>query len=185
MDDSGNIFYRFPAAQVTALEKKQQNRLKRDSGSSTNGLPKEERWSFSLADPSQKFMSAALGVANFVGVIWLSSLMTDPQVLYRNAELVQSVGGFLPALQVYAALFFAIPFLRNFRIGMKNKQIDRRNTLRLQSLLRLGPGRKAARKLMEAKSKAGRKFVGEGFHISSSKGQKTARHSSWKISIVA
>ena len=175
MDDSGNIFYRFPAAQVTALEKKQQNRLKRDSGSSTNGLAKEERWSFSLADPSQKFMSAALGVANFVGVIWLSSLMTDPQVLYRNAELVQSVGGFLPALQVYAALFFAIPFFRNFRIGMKNKQIDRRNTLRLQSLLRLErPDEKLRRKLMEAKSKAGRKFVSEKDSIfsSSGKGQK-------------
>ena len=40
-------------------------------------------------------MSAALGVVNFVGVIWLSSLMSDPQVLYRNAELVQSIGGFL------------------------------------------------------------------------------------------
>jgi hypothetical protein len=157
------------------LEKKQQNRLKRDSGSSTNGLAKEERWSFSLADPSQKFMSAALGVANFVGVIWLSSLMTDPQVLYRNAELVQSVGGFLPALQVYAALFFAIPFFRNFRIGMKNKQIDRRNTLRLQSLLRLErPDEKLRRKLMEAKSKAGRKFVSEKDSIfsSSGKGQK-------------
>ena len=62
MDDSGNIFYRFPAAQVTALEKKQQNRLKRNSGSSTNGLAKEERWSFSLADPSQKFMSASFWI---------------------------------------------------------------------------------------------------------------------------
>ena len=175
MDDSGNIFYRFPAAQVTALEKKQQNRLKRNSGSSTNGLAKEERWSFSLADPSQKFMSAALGVVNFVGVIWLSSLMTDPQVIYRNSELVQSVGGLLPALQVYAALFFAIPFLRNFRIGMKNKQIDQRNTLRLQSLLRLErPDEKLRRKLMEAKSKASRKFVSEADSIfsSSGKGQK-------------
>jgi hypothetical protein len=175
MDDSGNIFYRFPAAQVTALEKKQQNRLKSSSGASTNGLAKEERWSFSLADPSQKFLSAALGVANFVGVIWLSSLMTDPQVIYRNSELVQSVGGFLPALQVYAALFFAIPFLRNFRIGMKNKQIDQRNTLRLQSLLRLErPDEKLRRKLMEAKSKASRKFVSEADSIfsSSGKGQK-------------
>ena len=175
MDDSGNIFYRFPAAQVTALEKKQQNRLKRNSGSSTNGLAKEERWSFSLADPSQKFMSAALGVVNFVGVIWLSSLMSDPQVLYRNAELVQSIGGFLPALQVYAALFFAIPILRNFRIGIKNKQIDQRNTVRLQSLLRLErPDEKLRRKLTEAKSKASRKFVSEVDSIfsSSGKGQK-------------
>ena len=112
-------------------------------------------------------MSAALGVANFVGVIWLSSLMTDPQVLYRNAELVQSVGGFLPALQVYAALFFAIPFLRNFRIGMKNKQIDRRNTFTFAIPVAPGaPGRKAAQETDGSEIKGGQKIrVGEGFHI--------------------
>jgi hypothetical protein len=58
---------------------------------------------------------------------------------------------------------------------MKNKQIDRRNTLRLQSLLRLErPDEKLRRKLMEAKSKASRKFVSEADSIfsSSGKGQK-------------
>jgi hypothetical protein len=182
IDDSGNIFYRFPAAQVTALAKQNKNSKSlaaAASGNSNNttneGLAKEERWSFSLADSSQKFMSAALGVANFVGVIWLSSLMTDPQVIYRNAELVQSVSGFVPALQVYAALFFAIPFLRNFRIGVKNKQIDQRNTLRLQSLLRLErPDEKLRRKLSEAKSKASKKFISEADSIFSSKSSSSS-----------
>ena len=61
----------------------------------------ERRWAFSAASEGQRLGAIALGVANLVGVLFLSNLLGDPAVLRALGQ--SSLGfmtGLFPFLQV-------------------------------------------------------------------------------------
>ena len=75
----GRILYRFPAFQRSAVDWLGRRQVAAGRRSGGGAYFAERRWQFSLAAPSQKFLAAALGVGNLVGVIWLSTLLRCPK----------------------------------------------------------------------------------------------------------
>jgi len=159
---SGSIIYRFPSMETTAGGRATQS--SRDRGES-DALAQEERWAFSLADPSQKVQAALLGVANFVGVIVLSNMINDPSLMYRPPDyiaLARSFAGLLPWLQAYGVLFFVVPAVRFMRNQSKNKAIDERNSSRLLAARRVAsPEPRLAAKLAAAQNAARQRVVSD------------------------
>ena len=115
-------------------------------------------------------MAAALGVFNFVGVVALGVLSSDPQIAMQKAQLVAAVGSLLPGLQAYAVAFFAIPAVRWFVCQRRNAQIDARNAARLEASKQIArPGKLLKEKMDAARRMAtGRRTVTEGSGVFSS-----------------
>lgn len=70
----------------------------------------ESEFELTAASPGQAAAAVALGVANVVGVAVLGGMLQDPT--NRQLLVLQGLGfvmGLMPALQAYAAAFFAIP----------------------------------------------------------------------------
>ena len=129
----------------------------------STGAAEEEEIAFSLATQSQKTMAAALGVFNFVGVVALGVLCSDPSIVMRKPELVAAVTALLPGLKAYAVSFFAIPAARWFMTQKKNAQIEERNALRLEASKQLmRPGKLLQKKLDAAKRVASTRRVVTG-----------------------
>ncbi|WIA33689.1 hypothetical protein OEZ86_006807 [Tetradesmus obliquus] len=135
VDDEGRLLYKFPDLQVVASTPSV--RLT----ASEAKVPLEREWKFSEASPGQQAGALLLGVVNVVGVITLSTMLADPiskLALYRQG--LGFVLGLLPALQAYAAGFFALPALRLFVDGRRNAAIDDRNDNRLEAVSLLQSG---------------------------------------------
>ena len=137
-----------------------------DSGA----LAQEERWAFSLAEPSQRFLAGLLGVANIVGVIILANMINDPKLMYHSREyvdLARSFAGLLPGLFTYGVLFFVVPILRVIRNMGKNRAIDARNNARLLAARRVAnPEPRLAAKLAAASSASSQRVVGDAVYTS-------------------
>lgn len=144
VDQQGNLLYRFPALQATAQEPELppfqsslrwfRPKVAPPPAPSPSLVPLEQPWRFSGADGVQKALVTLLGGANLVGVAWLTSALADPRAV---AILLREGLGFvlelMPALQLYAAAFVAIPLFRLILNEVRNRDIDQRNDARLQA----------------------------------------------------
>ena len=170
---SGEIVYRFEDLESTAggvaAIQAVLDEIPRELGVTTS-VAEEERYKFSLATGGQRTMAAALGVFNFVGVVALGVLSSDPQIAMQKAQLVAAVGSLLPGLQAYAVAFFAIPAVRWFVCQRRNAQIDARNAARLEASKQIArPGKLLKEKMDAARRMAtGRRTVTEGSGVFSS-----------------
>mmetsp|Transcript_7600 Transcript_7600/g.30799 ORF Transcript_7600/g.30799 Transcript_7600/m.30799 type:complete len:530 (-) Transcript_7600:893-2482(-) len=170
---SGEIVYRFEDLESTAggvaAVQAVLDEIPRELGVTTS-VAEEETYRFSLATGGQRTMAAALGVFNFVGVVALGIISSDPQIAMQNRELVAAVGSLLPGLQAYAVAFFAIPAVRWFVCQRRNAQIDARNAARLEASKQIArPGKLLKEKMDAARRLAtGRRTVTEGSGVFSS-----------------
>ena len=170
---SGEIVYRFEDLESTAggvaAIQAVLDEIPRELGVTTS-VAEEETYRFSLATGGQRTMAAALGVFNFVGVVALGIISSDPQIAMQNRELVAAVGSLLPGLQAYAVAFFAIPAVRWFVCQRRNAQIDARNAARLEASKQIArPGKLLKEKIDAARRLAtGRRTVTEGSGVFSS-----------------
>lgn len=170
---SGEIVYRFEDLESTAggvaAVQAVLDEIPRELGVTTS-VAEEETYRFSLATGGQRTMAAALGVFNFVGVVALGIISSDPQIAMQNRELVAAVGSLLPGLQAYAVAFFAIPAVRWFVCQRRNAQIDARNAARLEASKQIArPGKLLKEKIDAARRLAtGRRTVTEGSGVFSS-----------------
>lgn len=123
----------------------------------------EKEVPFSNAEPGQLFAAAALGVANFVGVGYLGSLLAQ---LPAGAVLPGVIGlaaSLYPALSLYAVAYVAVPAVRYALLSKRNAQIAQRNEARRvwRDALRSG-GAALRKKLGSARSRSGKvRVVGE------------------------
>ena len=136
----------------------------------TTSVAEEEPYRFSLATGGQRTMALALGVFNFVGVVALGIISSDPQIAMQKAQLVAAVGALLPGLQAYAVAFFAIPAVRWLVCQKRNGEIAGRNAARLEASKQIArPGKILKEKLDAARRMAtGRRTVTEGTGVFSS-----------------
>ena len=136
----------------------------------TTSVAEEEPYRFSLATGKQRTMALALGVFNFVGVVALGIISSDPQIAMQKAQLVAAVGALLPGLQAYAVAFFAIPAVRWLVCQRRNGEIAGRNAARLEASKQIArPGKILKEKLDAARRMAtGRRTVTEGTGVFSS-----------------
>ncbi|CAI5488197.1 unnamed protein product [Closterium sp. Naga37s-1] len=112
----GNILYTFPLLQRTAGDlagkQRKQPSPALDPVQQTRYFA-ENLWTFSEAPAWKRTLAAGLGVVNVVGVVWLSSLLSDPAIVREaGVEFVQLISSLMPWLQGYAAVFVAIPAVR-------------------------------------------------------------------------
>jgi hypothetical protein len=169
----GGIVYRFPdlqrsgAAPPPAASKR--GRGAASGASASSGAPlapaplSERAWEFTAAPAGNVAMTLLLGAANAAGVIWLASLLGDPAIAARaGAESVAAIRTMLPALQVYAALFFTLPAVRYLQLGARNAAIAARNGLRRDAARVLAaPPPAVAAKLDAARAGAARTLLGD------------------------
>lgn len=163
VDEQGNILYVFPSLQRTGTDWLGRRRVQVDESLPKQGMVFEERpWKFSEAEPGQQTASIALGAANLVGVLFLSSLVRDAQVVRSLGNgLVSFMANTLPFFQAYAVSFFAIPAFRWFNLQRKNSKIEARNSARLQRALALSKASAPLRrKLSNARAQADRVVIG-------------------------
>lgn len=80
-----------------------------------------------------------LGVANFVGVFYLSNLLASPALAgaASRSQLVSLASSLMPFLKAYAASFFTIPLVRSLENARRNQKIDKRNRARKRVLERI------------------------------------------------
>lgn len=158
VDDEGSILYRFPSLQRTASS--QRSRRKEYVGKKwsewVDGATKyfeEKKWSFSKAGASEKAMAIGLGALNLFGVVVLSIMLKETAV--TPAGFISFVADIFPALQIYAASFFAIPLVRWFLLRKRNADIEKRNLGRKQRARVLeSPDLTLRRKLLSARDMA-------------------------------
>ena len=164
---AGGIVYRFPDLRATGALPKPAARGRGGAKAAAAGSPaalSERQWAFSEAPAANVAMTLLLGAANAVGVIFLTSLVGTPGIAVRaGAQTVAAVGAMLPALQAYAALFFALPALRWLRLQRRNAVIADRNSARQEAArLLAAPPPAVAAKLAAARSAApGRQVVSD------------------------
>jgi len=162
---TGSIIYRFPNMETTARRGSFSSRR-----SESDALAQEERWAFSLADSGQKVQATLLGIANLVGVVILSNMINDPNIMYRTRDYIALAGalkGLLPWLQAYGVMFFVVPVLRFLRNAKKNKDIDDRNNSRLLAARRIAsPEPRLAAKLAAAANASSQRTVEEAIYTS-------------------
>ncbi|KAJ6792920.1 uncharacterized protein M6B38_114035 [Iris pallida] len=158
VDDEGRILYRFPSLQRTASS--QRSRGKEYVGKKwsewVDGATKyfeEKKWLFSKAGASEKAMAIGLGALNLFGVVVLGSMLKNTTV--APAGFISFVADIFPALQIYAASFFAIPLFRWFLLRKRNADIEKRNLGRKQRAQVLeSPDSTLRRKLLCARDMA-------------------------------
>ena len=165
---AGGIVYRFPDLRATGALPKPATRGRGSAkAAAAAGSPtalSEKQWAFSEAPAANVAMTLLLGAANAVGVVFLTSLVGTPGIAVRaGAQTVAAVGAMLPALQAYAALFFALPALRWMRLQRRNAVIADRNSARQEAArLLAAPPPAVAAKLAAARSAApGRQVVSD------------------------
>ncbi|CAI5498210.1 unnamed protein product [Closterium sp. Naga37s-1] len=166
VDPQGNILYTFPLLQRTASngagKQRKQPSPALDPVQQTRYFA-ESLWTFSEAPVWKRTLAAGLGVVNVVGVVWLSSLLSDPAIVREaGVEFVQLISSLMPWLQGYAAVFFAIPAVRYLWQQRANETIALRNSRRQESALQLAqPNAQLRRKLANAREQARSTVVSE------------------------
>ncbi|MGD1931202.1 MAG: hypothetical protein ACFB12_20065 [Leptolyngbyaceae cyanobacterium] len=117
----GEIIYHFPELQVTAQDRKR---------SAVAAYLKETPQKFSEASSGQITGAIALGVVNFIGAIFLGTLLQDQAMVAELGGLVAFVSAIYWLLLGYGAAFLGIPAVRYFWTQRQNKQIAQRNESR-------------------------------------------------------
>jgi len=135
--ESGNIIYRFPALQTTAIIGSASNTTK----PYLNELP----WQFSRANADSVVWIVVLAALNFLGSWWLFfETSRIPELAFAMPLIV--------LLVTYGTAFVAIPAIRYMFIQALNKKIEARNKVRQEYAARLNnPDEKLRNKLLEAK----------------------------------
>ncbi|DBA95928.1 TPA: hypothetical protein ACH3X1_001454 [Trebouxia sp. C0004] len=155
VDNDNNLIYRFPSLQKTGRQQVAPTPSER--------FALEEEWKLTEATGGQKTGAIALGLANLVGVVVLGGLLADPQTRYSLAQSSLSfVLSSFPALQVYAAAFFAIPLIRWIINQGRNRNIQQRNEARkdIATVLQRPDGKLRA-KLQSAAKQAQRTVISD------------------------
>jgi hypothetical protein len=162
VDAEGHIVYVFPALQTTADARKQRewfNFQKTKKDSFTAPAPAapvkevlESPWKLTGVTGGQLGSVVALGVANLVGVLWLSTALATPANAYALA--MNGLGwifGTMPYLQIYAVSFFMIPAVRWLLYQGRNQAINNRNEAKIAALRQLeNPSQEVVRKMAAA-----------------------------------
>ncbi|GJP81082.1 hypothetical protein CLOP_g11260 [Closterium sp. NIES-67] len=166
VDPQGNILYTFPLLQRTASDAAGQRRVQLNPALDPLQQARyfaENLWAFSEAPAWKRTLAAGLGVVNVVGVVWLSSLLSDPAVVREaGVEFVSLISSLMPWLQGYAAVFFTIPAVRYLWQQRANEAIAERNARRQQSAQQLAqPNAQLRRKLANAREQARSTVVSE------------------------
>ncbi|XP_021728638.1 uncharacterized protein At5g03900, chloroplastic-like [Chenopodium quinoa] len=164
VDEEGNILYRFPSLQRTASSARTGRREYVGKRSSImDGIQKffkENKWQFSKTSAAERAMVIGLGGLNLFGVVVLSTMLKDMAV--KPSGFLSLASTLLPALQVYAGSFFAIPLVRWFLTLKKNSEIEKRNQVRkLRARALESPDLSLRRKLLSARDMAQRTFIGK------------------------
>jgi hypothetical protein len=138
VSESGNIIYRFPALQTTAIISSTRSKAK----SYLNELP----WQFSRANADSIVWIVVLATLNFLGGWWLFFETLRVPALSFAMPL-------LALLVTYGTAFVAVPIIRYMVIQALNKKIESRNKVRQEYAARLdNPNEKLRTKLLEAKT---------------------------------
>lgn len=131
VDEQGNILYRFPSLQRTATDWLGRKRIQIDEEVKDGSYFSENKGIFSQTQGGQRLLAVGLGGLNLVGVIALSSLLRDPQIVRQlESGVVSFAAQALPFLQAYAASFFAIPGIRWWFLQRRNAKVEERNRIR-------------------------------------------------------
>jgi uncharacterized membrane protein YgcG len=164
---AGGIVYRFPDLQRSGAAPAPEAKRGRGAAAASSAVapaPLSERaWEFTAAPAANVALTLLLGAANAAGVIWLAQLLGDPAIAARaGADSVTAIRALLPALQVYAALFFTLPAVRYLQLGARNAAIAARNGLRRDAARVLAaPPPAVAAKLDAARAGAARTLLGD------------------------
>ncbi|KAG0597910.1 hypothetical protein M758_12G030100 [Ceratodon purpureus] len=163
VDEQGNILYRFPSLQRTAVD--WLGRRKEAPKGETGGLSyfAENQWNFSKASKVEQALVIGLGGLNLAGVVILSSMLRDYSLIQslRGSGLIPFAANALPFLQAYTASFFAIPAFRWFLLQRRNAEIEQRNRARLGWVAALDrAGAELRQKLKSARDSAKRTVLG-------------------------
>ncbi len=150
----GEIIYYFPELQIKAQARSKQL------------VPKflqENRWTFSLAPTTQKFLAMGLGGVNIVLALVLGTMLKDPTVIAQMGGFIALVNGLYPVLIGYAIAFLGIPLIRYFWIQRRNDKIRSRNEQRQATAAVLeGEYEPIQKKLAYAKTFAAQKVINPG-----------------------
>ncbi|GAB2264191.1 hypothetical protein Droror1_Dr00026325 [Drosera rotundifolia] len=171
VDEQGNILYRFPSFQRTAVSQwgsKLKQATSMWNGAVAENVFKEKKWKFSKNGIAERAMVIGLGGLNLFGVIFLGALLRDMSGVTPNGFLKFVINVF-PLLQVYAGSFFAIPLVRSLFILKTNYEIDKRNRAREQCAQALQrPDASLKRKLQSARDMSKKTVIGQDKIIYSS-----------------
>lgn len=163
VDELGNILYRFPSLQRTAVDWLGRRKVASKGGSDGLDYFVEKQWNFSKASKGEQALVIGLGGLNLAGVVILSGLLRDYSVIQslRGSGLIPFAAKALPFLQAYTASFFAIPAFRWFFNQRRNAEIQQRNNARLGWLTALErAGSELRQKLQSARDSAKRTVLG-------------------------
>lgn len=128
VSSKGNIIYHFPELQVTARDR---------TRVPVAAYLKERPQPFTQAKGGQRTAAIGLGIANFVGALWLGSLLQDQAMVAEIGGFIAFVSSIYWLLLGYGIAFLGIPAIRYLWVNYKNRQINRRNTLRQRSAIAL------------------------------------------------
>lgn len=117
----GQLVYHFPELQVSVAQRRSR---------SVASYLQESLWRFSAASSGQITLAAGLGLLNFVGAVFLGSLLADGAVAAELGGLVAFAQGIYWLLLGYGTAFLAVPLVRYFWIKWRNRQISDRNRQR-------------------------------------------------------
>ncbi|MEM6838338.1 MAG: hypothetical protein AAF609_15950 [Cyanobacteria bacterium P01_C01_bin.120] len=144
----GDIIYHFPELQVTAQQR---------GHIPVPAYLKETPQKFSEAKPGQLGGAIALGLFNFVAIVFLGGLLQDQALVAELGGLVAFVNSIYWLLLAYGAGFLAIPTGRYLWTKRRNSQIERRNEQRQERALALN----AAGPELDEKITFARQFAAE------------------------
>lgn len=119
----GDIVYYFPELQITAADRKENDKNIQPVSSYLQELP----WRFSQADSGQLLLAAGLGGVNIVGALILGNLLKDGAIAAQLGGFVAFVGSIYWLLLGYGIAFLAVPLVRYIWIQWENGKIDARN----------------------------------------------------------
>ena len=118
---TGDIIYRFPALQTTAIAKQEK---------AVDAYLRELFWNFSRVGTEQTLLVVGLGFLNLIGALVLRYLLSDGAIAVQLGGLVAFVQSIFWVLLGYGIGFLGIPLIRYFWIQGRNRQIERRNQKR-------------------------------------------------------
>eukprot|EP00200_Dunaliella_tertiolecta_P005458 CAMPEP_0202338920 /NCGR_PEP_ID=MMETSP1126-20121109/1004_1 /ASSEMBLY_ACC=CAM_ASM_000457 /TAXON_ID=3047 /ORGANISM="Dunaliella tertiolecta, Strain CCMP1320" /LENGTH=527 /DNA_ID=CAMNT_0048929397 /DNA_START=20 /DNA_END=1603 /DNA_ORIENTATION=- len=174
-ESTGGLLYKFPSLQRTTRGQSDKGWEYRREAS----LVQEEEWKLTKAEGLQVAIAAGLGGFNVLGVGVLSSMLTDPGSRYvLFAQGLGWIANAMPALQLYAFAFFAIPALRWLINQRRNAAIEDRNEARAMAARLVNAFRsdkQLSAKLAAARREGQRLTLAEGDMIFSSGKEASAQ----------
>ena len=124
----GDIIYHFPELQVTTRDRRQ---------IPVAAYLRESPQPFSQAKGGQITLAIGLGFVNFVGALFLGSLLQDQTLVAELGGFIAFVNGIYWLLLGYGTAFLGIPAIRYFWVNDKNRRINRHNEVRQERAIAL------------------------------------------------